>query len=94
MVSKTFLAFVIFLIIVGGVLVFVTTDKYDNNNFSLSGKITGIYLAIAGLFWGLSLALYDRYSDGNMLVSILWFGPLIRSMVSFITFLILMLVGK
>ena len=94
MVSKTFLAFVIFLIIVGGVLVFVTADKYDKNNFSLSSELTGIYLLVAGLLWGVSLALYDRYSDGNMLVSILWFGPLFRSMFSFITFLILMLVGK
>ena len=94
MVSKTFLAFVIFLIIVGGVLVFVTADKYDKNNFSLSSEITGIYLLVAGLLWGVSLALYDRYSDGNMLVSILWFGPLFRSMFSFIAILIAALVGK
>ena len=73
---------------------FVTADKYDKNNFSLSSELTGIYLLVAGLLWGVSLALYDRYSDGNMLVSILWFGPLFRSMFSFITFLILMLVGK
>jgi hypothetical protein len=47
------------LIIVGGVLVFVTADKYDKNNFSLSSEITGIYLAVAGLLWGISLALYN-----------------------------------
>jgi len=94
MVTKSFLAFMIFLIIVGGILVFVTADKYDKNNFSLSSEITGIYLVIAGLLWGMSLAVYDRYTDGNMLVSILWFGPLFRSMISFIVVLIAALVGK
>jgi hypothetical protein len=94
MISKTFLGFVIFLIIVGGVLVFVTADKYDKNNFSLSSEITGIYLAVAGLLWGISLALYNRYADGNVLLSILWFGPLFRSMFSFIAMLIIALVGK
>jgi len=94
MVTKSFLAFIIFLIIVGGILVFVTADKYDKNNFSLSSEITGIYLVIAGLLWGMSLAVYDRYTDGNMLVSILWFRPLFRSMFSFIVVLIAALVGK
>ena len=93
-VSKTFLGVVIFLIIAAGVLIFVTVDEYDNNNYIISSKVTGIYFVVAGLLWGLSLALYNRYGNDNVLVSVIWFEPLFRGMFRLISFLIILLIGK
>jgi hypothetical protein len=80
MVSKTFLAFVVGCIIVSGVIIFITADKIDNNNYGVSAEVTGIYVTVAGLLWALSIALYDRYGDGNILLAIIWFRPLFRIM--------------
>lgn len=80
MVSKLFLGVVTACIIGSGVIIYLTADKIDNNNYGLSAEITGIYVTIAGLLWALSIWLYDRYGDGNMLLAIIWFRPLFRIM--------------
>lgn len=80
MVSKTFLGVVVACIIASGVIIFITADKIDNNNYGFSAEVTGIYVTVAGLLWALSIALYDRYGDGNVLLAIIWFRPLFRIM--------------
>jgi len=80
MLSKTFLAIVIFCIIGSGVIIYLTSNKLDNNNYLLSGEIAGVYVTVLGLMWAVSLFLYDRYGDGNVLLAIIWFRPLFRIM--------------
>ena len=80
MVSKTFLGFVIFCIIATGVIIFLASDKLDHNNYLLSSEITGTWVIVIGIAWAISLFLYDRYGDGNMLLAIMWFKPLFRLM--------------
>jgi hypothetical protein len=80
MYSKTFLGFVIFCIIGTGVIVYMTSNKLDHNNYWLSSEITGAWLTGLGIAWAVSLFLYDRYGDGNMLLAIIWFKPLFRLM--------------
>jgi energy-converting hydrogenase Eha subunit G len=80
MYSKTFLGFIIFCIIGSGVIIYMTSNKLDNNNYWISSEITGIWTIVVGIAWALSLFLYDRYGDGNMLLAIIWFKPLFRLM--------------
>ena len=80
MYSKTFLGFVIFCIIGSGVIIYMTSNKLDNNNYWMSSEITGIWTIVVGIAWAISLFLYDRYGDGNMLLAIIWFRPLFRVM--------------
>ena len=80
MYSKTFLGFVIVCIIGTGVIVYMTANKLDHNNYGLSSEIAGAWLIGLGLAWAVSLFLYDRYGDGNILLAIIWFKPLFRVM--------------
>jgi hypothetical protein len=80
MVSKLFLGVVVACIIGSGVIIYITADKIDNNNYGLSAEITGSYVIIAGILWALSIWMYDRYGDGNILLAIIWFRPLFRIM--------------
>jgi hypothetical protein len=80
MVSKVFLGFVILCIIGSGILIYMSANKLDKNNYLLSSEITGIWVTGLGLAWALSLFLYDRYGDGNVLLAIIWFRPLFRIM--------------
>jgi len=92
--NKLFLGFIIFLIMGVGVAVFMTADKYDNGNYWISGGVLGGYLILAGVGWAISLFLYKRYSDGNMLIAILWFGPLFRFMFDILMICVAFLIGK
>jgi hypothetical protein len=80
MVSKVFLGFVIFCIIGSGILIYMSANKLDKNNYWLSSEIAGGWVIGLGLAWALSLFLYDRYGDGNVLLAIIWFRPLFRIM--------------
>jgi hypothetical protein len=80
MVSKLFLGFVILCVIGSGVLIYMSANKLDKNNYWLSSEIAGAWVTGLGLAWALSLFLYDRYGDGNVLLAIIWFRPLFRIM--------------
>ena len=80
MYSKTFLGFVIFCIIGTGIIVYMTANKLDNNDYLISSEIAGAWLTGLGLAWAVSLFLYDRYGDGNILLAVIWFRPLFRIM--------------
>jgi hypothetical protein len=89
MISKTFIGFVIFCIIASGIIIYTTSNKIDDNNYLVSAEISGIWVTIMGVLWAISLFLYDRYGDGNILLAIIWFRPLFRIMAETIGLLFL-----
>lgn len=58
----------------------MTSNKIDDNNYLVSSEIAGTWVTILGVLWAISLFLYDRYGDGNILLAIIWFRPLFRIM--------------
>jgi hypothetical protein len=80
MVSKLFLGLIIFCIIGSGILVYMSSNKLDKNNYLISSEIAGGWMIGLGIAWAVSLFLYDRYGDGNVLLAIIWFRPLFRIM--------------
>jgi len=80
MYSKFFLGTIIVGIIASGIVIYIASDRIDNDNYWLSSEITGIWIIVIGSLWAISLYLYKKYGQGNILLAVLWFQPLFRFM--------------
>ena len=61
---------------VWGYFVYKKEDEADNHNTKLTVTYTGIAIMSLSLFWAISSYLYTKYSDGNILWSIILFTPI------------------